>query len=209
MLNILLEVSNCLSVGSSYTYIPTGKVLGEKLLPDIQHGIRSINYWLSCTSLSRLITRVSESKWCLFYVTWLYLSSCRALNAQASVVWSSREHLAFILGWRECCSFHCQAGCCWRLQQSSSNHSIAVVLHVLWQEGDWHRDAPAVPGVCTLSAEQLWQLWHMARESHSFKCQQQWHRGHSTWADFELSECSLELHLLKRSMLESQAIHNL
>lgn len=41
------------------------------------------------------------------------------------------------------------------------------------------------------------------------KCQQQWHRGLGTWAYFELSECSLELHLLKNSILESQAIHNL
>lgn len=42
-----------------------------------------------------------------------------------------------------------------------------------------------------------------------FKCQQQWHKGLSTWTDFEVSECNLELHLLKNSILEIQAIHNL
>lgn len=45
--------------------------------------------------------------------------------------------MAFILGWRECCS--CQASCCWRLQQSSSKHSPAVVLHAVtggkWAQG--------------------------------------------------------------------------
>lgn len=160
MLNIL-DVSNCLSVGSSSTCIPTGKVLWEKPQSDIQHSIRNLKYWLSCSSSSRLITRVGESKWCLFCVTWLHLAYFRAVNAEASVVWSSREHLALTLGWRECCS--CQASCCWRLQQSSSNHSTAVVLHAV-TGGNGLRDAPAVPGVCTLSAE---QLWHMARESHS------------------------------------------
>lgn len=78
MLNILIEVSNCFSVGSSYTCIPTG----QKTPIRYQHSIRNIKYWLSCTSPFRLITRVSESKWCLFCVTYLYLSYFRALNTQ-------------------------------------------------------------------------------------------------------------------------------
>lgn len=189
MLNILIEVSNCFSVGSSYTCIPTG----QKTPIRYQHSIRNIKYWLSCTSPFRLITRVSESKWCLFCVTYLYLSYFRALNTQFQFCRAAES--IWLLRLRECCS--CQADFCWRLQQPSNNHSIAVVLHLLWQEGNGHRDAWTVLGFAPCQQSSSGSFGTQQGRATLVKCQQQWPRGLSRWANFELSECSLELHLLK------------